>query len=568
MRFVIPSRTWVFVWAGVLVLWLLAALRFDGRILAGGLLALGVWIARREHSRRKLEKDAARYRKLLEMSPDAVLLGRGDGIQMANDAAVKLFQVSSASELIGRRLTDFVTGESRAAMEQVRRDLYSGEMRVPHREMQILCSGAAVHVEIAAASCLDDEGVTVHCVIRDITERKRAEEALRESEEKFRQLAENIHEVFFVVSPAAGQAVYVSPGYERLWGRSRDSLYQNPSAWQDPIHPDDLERVRALTHTQFWGEPVQFEYRIRMLDGAEKWIRTRSFPIRDPAGELIRVVGISDEITQQKRYEEELIRAREGAEAANRAKSMFLATMSHELRTPLNAVLGFAELLELEMADHGIHTWDSDVQKIRRAANHLLGLISEVMDVSKIEAGRMELQPDRFDIAALVQEVAAGVSPLALRNRVQLQVVCEPAWLYGDRVRIGQCLFNLVGNACKFTCDGQVVVEARPDPGSDGEWYTVRVSDTGIGIRPEDLEKLFRYFTQLESSNARKYGGTGLGLAISRKLSRMMGGDITVESTLGLGSTFTFRFPAGVTPQHGSADREPELSSVDAGSRR
>ena len=285
--------------------------------------------------------------------------------------------------------------------------------------------------------------------------------------------------------------------------------------------------------------------------------RTRSRP-----GQLIRIVGISDEITEQKRYEEELIQAREGAEAANRAKSMFLATMSHELRTPLNAVLGFAELLELEMADQGIHTWHSDVQKIRRAANHLLALISDVMDVSKIEAGKMELQPDHFDIAALLQEVAAGVSPLAAKNRVEVQVLCEPASLYGDRVRIGQCLFNLVGNACKFTCGGRVVVEARPDTGSVGEWYTIRVSDTGIGIRPEDQEKLFRYFTQVENSNIRKYGGTGLGLAISRKLSRMMGGDITVESTLGQGSTFTFRFPAGVTRQHESVDVEPELSSV------
>ena len=229
-----------------------------------------------------LQKSEARYRKLLEMSPDAILLGRGNAIQMANDAAVKLFQVSSASELIGRTLSDFVTGESRAAMEQVRRDLYSGEMRVPHREIQILCRGGAVDVEIAAASCRDDDGVTVHCVIRDVSERKRAEQALRDSEEQFRQLAENIHEVFFVVSPAGDQAVYVSPGYERLWGRSRDKLYRDPTAWQDPIHPDDLERVRALTGTRFWGEPVQFEYRIRMLDGAEKWIRTRSFPVRDP----------------------------------------------------------------------------------------------------------------------------------------------------------------------------------------------------------------------------------------------------------------------------------------------
>ncbi|MGD0302259.1 MAG: ATP-binding protein [Bryobacteraceae bacterium] len=268
-------------------------------------------------------------------------------------------------------------------------------------------------------------------------------------------------------------------------------------------------------------------------------------------------VGIAEEITQRKRYEEELIKARELAEAANRAKSIFLATMSHELRTPLNAVLGFTELLEVEMADRGIHEWDADVQKIRTAGTHLLTLISDVMDLSKIEAGKLELQSASFDIAALVREVAASVEPLAAKHGVDLQVVCEPANFYGDRMRIGQCLFNLVGNACKFTQAGRVRVEAIPD----GGWYTVRIVDTGIGISPEDLTKLFCDFTQVDGSHARKYEGTGLGLAISRKLSRLMGGDITAESTLGQGSTFTLRLPTGLMPISAAVDSQPEIVS-------
>jgi PAS domain S-box-containing protein len=628
-------------------------------------------------------REKKRYLKLLEMSPDAILLGRDAGIVMANEAAVKLFGVNGAHDLIGRKLTDFVTPESRAVMEELRRHLYLTQMSVPHREIQVLRGETVVDVEIASASCIDDEGATVQSVMRDITERKlaeralrssearlraitesaqdaivtmdpsgaishwnpaaetifgfrkeeaigqnlhhllvperyleahraalpefhrtgrgdmigktielparhkngyeistdlslsaiclsgewhalgilrdvtarkQAEQALRDSEEKFRQLAENIHEVFFVIQPATSQALYVSPAFDQIWGRSREILYRDALAWQEAIHPDDRERIRLVADSRFAGEAAEFEYRILTPDGVEKWIRSRSFPVRDSTGELIRVVGIAEEITERKNYEAELICARESAEAANRAKSMFVATMSHELRTPLNAILGFAELLELEMADQGIHAWDPDIRKIRRAGNHLSGLISEVMDVSKIEAGKMELQPESFDIAALVQEVAAGVEPLALKNKVEVQVVCEPATLYGDRVRIGQCLFNLVGNACKFTHDGRVVVEAKPEGSSDVPWYTVRVSDTGIGIRPDDLNKLFSYFTQLETSSARKYGGTGLGLAISSKLSRLMGGDITVESTLGQGSTFTFRFPVGVASQPQTID--------------
>lgn len=173
----------------------------------------------------------------------------------------------------------------------------------------------------------------------------------------------------------------------------------------------------------------------------------------------------------------------------------------------------------------------------------------------------MELQPESFDIAALLQEVAAGIEPLAAKNKVELQLACEPTTLYGDRVRIGQCLFNLLGNACKFTHDGRVTVEAKANGEPSAGWYTVRVHDDGIGIRREDIDKLFSYFTQAETSNTRKYGGTGLGLAISRKLSRMMGGDITVESTFGRGSTFTFCIPIGTAqPKSSGAFPAPALS--------
>ena len=595
---------------------------------------------------------------------------------MANEAAVKLFRVRGANDLTGHRLEDFAAPDSRAEAEAMSRSLFSAERQLPHHELRLLCGRTVVDVEIAAASYLDDEGATVQFVIRDITERRRAdqvlrlseerlrgitdsardaivmmdprgaisywnpaaegilgyrkeeavgknlhlllvperylkahhaafpeflrtgtgnvidktvelparhkdgreisvdlslsaillngewhaiaimrditerkqaEQALRDSEENFRQLAENIREVFFVIAPATNQTLYVSPGYERIWGKSRDSLCRNPMAWQESVHPDDIELTSLMAAKAHVGEPAEFEYRIQTPDGLEKWIRSRTFPVLE-RGELIRIVGIAEEITDRKRYEAELIRARESAEAANRAKSMFLATMSHELRTPLNAILGFAELLELEMAEGEIHAWDADIGKIRRAGNHLLALISDVMDFSKIEAGKMELQPDHFNITELVEEAVAGVRPLAAKNRVEIEVVCEPATLYGDRVRIGQCLFNLVGNACKFTHDGRVVVKVSPDRSPEGTWYTVTVADTGIGIRPEDMDKLFCYFTQLETSNARKYGGTGLGLAISRKLSRLMGGDITVESEVGRGSTFTFRFPAGTAP--------------------
>ena len=493
-----------------------------------------------ELAKRAAEKTEARYRKLLEISPDAILMCRNRVILVANEAARKLLRVNRAEDLVGRTFTDFVAPKFRAAAEEVSLRLYSTAMQLPQHKMQLLCGDTRVDVEIAAASYLDDEGANVQYVMRDISERKLAEQALPSSEEKFRQLAENIHEVFWTMSPAADEMLYISPAYEQVWGRTCDSLYRSPMSRVEAIHPDDLEQAQSLFARQMQGEPVDSEYRIRTPDGQEKWILDRAFPIRDQAGQLIRVVGIAEETTGRKRYEEELIQARDLAESANRAKSMFLATVIHDLRTPLNGILGFSELLEVEMADRGIHDWDEDVQNIRRAGAHMLALINEVVDFSKIESGDLELYPESFDIAALVQEVAARVEPLAAKNRVAVRVVSEPATLYGDKARIGQCLLNLLGNACKSTHDGRVLVEANADKTSDGGWYTVRVIDTGIGIQGKDRESLFSHFTQLDTSNSRKYSGAGMGLAISRRLSRLMGGDITVENAPGQGLRIHF----------------------------
>jgi signal transduction histidine kinase len=248
-------------------------------------------------------------------------------------------------------------------------------------------------------------------------------------------------------------------------------------------------------------------------------------------------------MTEKKRAQEELIVAKEAAEQASRSKSAFLATMSHELRTPLNAVLGFSQLIREELADRQISDWDGDLEKIQRAGKHLLTLINGILDLSKIDAGRMDLQLEDFDPAAVVEEVAGTVRPLAAKNGNTLHLEVRRAIARGDRMRFQQCLLNLVGNACKFTHQGDIRIEARPETANATNWYSVRIVDTGIGIRPEEMTKLFADFSQVDASTTRKYGGTGLGLAISRRLSRLMGGEITVESEPGRGSTFTIRIP-------------------------
>ena len=237
----------------------------------------------------------------------------------------------------------------------------------------------------------------------------------------------------------------------------------------------------------------------------------------------------------------ELQERTDALEVASKHKSEFLAKMSHELRTPLNAVIGYSEMLEEEAEDLGMNQFIPDLQKIHSSGKHLLGLINDILDLSKIEAGKIELFLETFDVRSMALDIAATIKPLVDKNSNTLEVRCadDVGEMHSDMTRVRQCLFNLFSNACKFTENGTVSLDITREAvdGKDGIFF--RVSDTGIGMTPQQMEKVFEAFQQADASTSRKYGGTGLGLAISRQFCQMMGGDISVESELGKGSTFT-----------------------------
>jgi signal transduction histidine kinase/ActR/RegA family two-component response regulator len=286
--------------------------------------------------------------------------------------------------------------------------------------------------------------------------------------------------------------------------------------------------------------------------------------IRQQAAQLTRAnTALHAEIQTRQHTEEALRLAKEAAEAANRAKSAFLANMSHELRTPLNAIIGYSEMLHEDAETQGHTESAADLQKIHTAGKHLLTLINDILDLSKIEAGKMVLTPETFDVTHMVHEVIATIQPLVVHsgNHLTLRVAADVGTLYADETKVRQSLWNLLSNACKFTSHGHITLDVRRESVAAHPWLLCRVQDTGIGMTPEQMDSLFQEFTQADVSTTRKYGGTGLGLAISQRLCRLMGGEITVTSTLGQGSTFTMRLPAAPLrlPEPAAGDAMPPV---------
>ncbi len=273
----------------------------------------------------------------------------------------------------------------------------------------------------------------------------------------------------------------------------------------------------------------------------------------DGFNEMIGQISIRDNALQQHGIElsainEKLSAAIVKAEQANKAKSEFLAKMSHEFRTPLNAIIGYSELLREEIEEAPEQANLADLDKIHTAANHLLSLVNDILDISKIEAGKMELHIETFDIQKMIEDVLNTVRNQVQKNGNQLILECTgiPGAMTSDPVKFRQILLNLLGNSAKFTQNGTVTLAVSKADNKGADWVHIRVKDTGIGISEEDQKKLFQIFSQADGSTTRKYGGTGLGLAITKRFANLMGGDVTVESSTGKGSTFELRLPSRI----------------------
>ncbi len=377
----------------------------------------------------------------------------------------------------------------------------------------------------------------------DITETKTIERAEREIRDRLRAVIDHLP-AGLVLKDKAGGYMLANHQFLELYGlqdcnvigsNARDHFPENEG---EVINGQDSTVLRT-------GVPMEAEMDVTRQDGEKVFCMITRFPVLDSAGNAIGIGGIHMNISEIKEKEQQLRVARDEAERANHAKSAFLANMSHELRTPLNAIIGFSEIMEQGLFGAlGNPQYTEYAEDIRRSASHLLSIISDILDLSKIEAGHMELHEEMFDIASVVEACQPIVKESAVNAGLTLRTVLPEGLprLYADKRSTRQILLNLLSNAIKFTpSGGAVLVEARLEP--DGDLALI-IRDTGIGMSADDIEVVLRPFGQVESAHTRSHDGTGLGLPITKSLAEMHGGSMTIESGIGDGTEITVRFPA------------------------
>ena len=368
---------------------------------------------------------------------------------------------------------------------------------------------------------------------------------LKLSENRFRQLVESAQVILWRQSVESSRVTFVNHEAEDLLGYSAGQWLAHTGFLLDHVHPEDRTLMEASCQAAAGSlGPQRFEHRMLSAGGRTIWLRTSVCLVSGGAAAK-ELVGVMADITERKN-------AQEAAEAASLAKSQFLANMSHELRTPMNAILGYSEMLAEEAEEMGRQDFLTDLHNINAAGQHLLSLLTDILDLSKIEAGRMDTYAETFEVREMIGDIAATIRPLVAKNANNLIIAIAPEVesMHADLTKVRQTLFNLLSNACKFTTKGKIELSVRPVSAEGVPSLVFEVQDSGIGMTAEQVSTIFEAFTQADASTTRKYGGTGLGLTITRKFCEMMGGSIAVESEPGKGSRFSVRLP--LEPQSAS----------------
>ena len=508
-----------------------------------------------------LRRSEERFARFMQFLPGLAWIKDLEGRYVfANDAAVAAFN-RPRDTLYGQQDTDiFPADEARQFAENDRKALAT-QTGVQAIETLQHRDGRVHHSLVGKFPIPGPDGrpAFVGGIAIDITDQLHAEQVRAESEERFRQMAESINEVFWMADPDVTQMVYISPAYERVWGQTCRSLYERPLSFLDRIHPDDRERVRrAALERHARGESTDEEYRLVMADGSIRWVRDRGFPIKDDKGRVFRKAGIAEDITEKKHAEEAL-------KQADRRKDEFLATLAHELRNPLAPVRNAVELMR--QADGDRHVMEEARLIMERQLGHMVRLIDDLLDISRVNNGKLQLHFERVELATAVHSAVEATRALieASGHELTVNLPRESVDLNADATRLSQIISNLLNNAAKYTeKGGHIWLSAERNDGR----VAISVRDTGIGLAPEHLSHIFEMFSQVSPALERSQGGLGIGLALVRGLTELHHGTIEAHSSgPGMGSEFIVRLPVlDVRPAASPAGAQPEEKPV-AGSK-
>jgi PAS domain S-box-containing protein len=483
------------------------------------------------------EENIAMLTRLLEGFPfGAIVVSTDMTVAAANSHAARLLEVApsdlrkgtTAESLLRKLVARGDYGDSEAAVAHVMGQLANEDTTFTQKT----ASGTVLGVSFRAIN--GDRLVT----IEDMTESHAEREALARNAEQMRHVLD-VSPVAVAIVGSGGRLLYTNKRHDELYGVTADQMPKNVRE----LYVDPSQRDRFQEIFQREGRLINAELHNRRPDGGTFW-SLLSWNNIEYNGEPCRISWIYD-ISDRKQAEAAVEEARQAAEQANQTKSDFLANMSHELRTPLNAIIGYAEILKEDAEDAGQEDMLPDLTKIETAGKHLLRLINDILDLSKIEAGRMEVFVEPVNVPNLIDEVRSLAMPIALNNNNRLEVVigADIVEFQTDHTKLKQSLLNLVSNASKFSKDGKVTISVERRTAAQGSELVFRVADTGIGMTPAQLAKLFQPFTQADSSTTRLFGGTGLGLAITKRFCGLLGGDVSVQSEPGKGSVFTIALP-------------------------
>ena len=515
-----------------------------------GLVGIGHDITARKRAEDAIQRERILLRTLIDNLPDTIYVKDAACRKtVANRADVENIGCAAEADVLGK--TDFELFPHDIAARGYADDqavVRTGQPVLNREEDFYDARGKQRWLSTSKLPLRDERGQIIGLVGigHDVTERKRAEEAVQRERILLRTLIDNLPDTIYVKDTVGRKTVANRADYENM-GRASESEVLGKTDFE--IFPPDIA-ARGHADDQAVlqsGQPVlNREEDFYDAQGRQRWLLTSKLPLRDEHSQIVGLVGIGHDITEMKRTQEELRRAKETAEAASRAKSEFLANMSHEIRTPMNGVIGMTGLL----LDTDLTAEQREfAETIRNSGETLLTLINDVLDFSKIEAGRLDLEMLDFDLRETVEDTA---EILALRAQQKgLEFICliepqVPSLVQGDPGRLRQILANLSSNAIKFTAKGEISIHlGLEEEATDHTAIHFEVTDSGIGIPPDKLGKLFQPFTQVDASTTRRFGGSGLGLSISRRLVEMMGGSIGVESVEGKGSRFWFKIPFG-----------------------